>query len=523
MNLYVTPWHLNQTGAAICAGALMLAWAVPASAQVASYQVFDLGTLPSASPAESQALAINDKHEVVGWSRDSVGQMHAVLWLYCPNYGLAHFTLHDLTDLAGYTLNGEATDINSAGLVVGGQTTASTSLMSAFIWDLTSLPSLATVELNPLSGNIGDSIAYGVSEVYPAIVVGTSPSDAGACRETVFQNHGFWYEQNTSPSAVNDVGAGSGTYGEIRAVNSAFVPEAVGYWTSICGVTDCVPENVAADWAFGGSPALAAIPDNGPAYGAAALGLNESGHIVGIALTATSECIEHASFWSSSAATLVDLGAIGISGDESIAYKVTNAGPSGELTAVGSNLTLLNAWRWDRDSGGSWSGTNLNSKISPSCGWELYVAFDVSDDGWIVGYGLVGGELHGFLLKPIDCADLNGDCVVDGGDLGFLLGAWSCAALPCWRADLNVDGAVDGADLGILLGSWGACPCICSPPSSPLVDGGGENSYQVKLLQGLEILGFDSVASYQSWAATASDEEIEGVLSWLMAYLIASE
>ena len=147
----------------------------------------------------------------------------------------------------------------------------------------------------------------------------------------------------------------------------------------------------------------------------------------------------------------------------------------------------------------------------------------MSDDGWIVGYGLVGGELHGFLLKPIDCADLNGDCVVDGGDLGFLLGAWSCAALPCWRADLNVDGAVDGADLGILLGSWGACPCICSPPSSPLVDGGGENSYQVKLLQGLEILGFDSVASYQSWAATASDEEIEGVLSWLMAYLIASE
>lgn len=47
--------------------------------------------------------------------------------------------------------------------------------------------------------------------------------------------------------------------------------------------------------------------------------------------------------------------------------------------------------------------------------------------------------------------DLNGDGVVDGADLGLLLGAWGTAG----PGDHNADGIVDGADLGILLGNWG--------------------------------------------------------------------
>jgi len=49
-------------------------------------------------------------------------------------------------------------------------------------------------------------------------------------------------------------------------------------------------------------------------------------------------------------------------------------------------------------------------------------------------------------------ADLNGDGVVDGADLGILLSNWGkCLGCP---ADLNGDGVVDGADLGILLSAW---------------------------------------------------------------------
>jgi hypothetical protein len=52
-------------------------------------------------------------------------------------------------------------------------------------------------------------------------------------------------------------------------------------------------------------------------------------------------------------------------------------------------------------------------------------------------------------VVPPAPADLNGDGVVDGGDLGLLLAAWGTP-----DADLNGDGTTDGADLGILLSEW---------------------------------------------------------------------
>jgi hypothetical protein len=54
-------------------------------------------------------------------------------------------------------------------------------------------------------------------------------------------------------------------------------------------------------------------------------------------------------------------------------------------------------------------------------------------------------------LQPANPADLNGDGVVNGADLGQLLGNWGQPGV----TDLNGDGTTDGADLGFLLGNWG--------------------------------------------------------------------
>ncbi len=51
---------------------------------------------------------------------------------------------------------------------------------------------------------------------------------------------------------------------------------------------------------------------------------------------------------------------------------------------------------------------------------------------------------------PLVLGDLNGDGVVNGGDLGILLLNWGTNGL----GDLNQDGIVDGADLGDLLNAW---------------------------------------------------------------------
>ena len=48
--------------------------------------------------------------------------------------------------------------------------------------------------------------------------------------------------------------------------------------------------------------------------------------------------------------------------------------------------------------------------------------------------------------------DLNGDGIVNGADLGLLLGAWGTNG-----GDINGDGLTNGADLGLMLGAWGDC------------------------------------------------------------------
>lgn len=57
------------------------------------------------------------------------------------------------------------------------------------------------------------------------------------------------------------------------------------------------------------------------------------------------------------------------------------------------------------------------------------------------------------VLPLCAAADFNCDGVIDGDDLGTLLGYWGACEAPC-PADLNDDGAVDGDDLGSLLGAW---------------------------------------------------------------------
>ena len=55
---------------------------------------------------------------------------------------------------------------------------------------------------------------------------------------------------------------------------------------------------------------------------------------------------------------------------------------------------------------------------------------------------------------PGSCpADLSGDGVVDGIDLGLMLGDWANNG----PGDISGDGVVNGQDMGMLLSAWGAC------------------------------------------------------------------
>ena len=61
-------------------------------------------------------------------------------------------------------------------------------------------------------------------------------------------------------------------------------------------------------------------------------------------------------------------------------------------------------------------------------------------------------EFQGTSAPPC-LADLDGDGLVDGADLGLLLANWGGAG----SGDLDGSGTIDGADLGLLLAAWGNC------------------------------------------------------------------
>jgi len=87
--------------------------------------------------------------------------------------------------------------------------------------------------------------------------------------------------------------------------------------------------------------------------------------------------------------------------------------------------------------------------------WVRFTADD-SPNNSITEAGIDEFRVERFVCAtdPVCPADLNGDGVVDGADLGELLSAWGSSKS---SADLNGDGVVDGADLGELLSAWGAC------------------------------------------------------------------
>jgi len=88
-----------------------------------------------------------------------------------------------------------------------------------------------------------------------------------------------------------------------------------------------------------------------------------------------------------------------------------------------------------------------NASFNNGTSWSLF-AFGANTCTQIAQYAVI--------IERAQCTgDLDGSGVVDGADLGGLLGAWGPPGSP---ADLDGDGTVGGADLGMMLGNWGTCP-----------------------------------------------------------------
>ncbi len=498
---------------------------VSAAQVAAGYQVIDLGLLPvSPSNGVSGALGINSLHEIVGFASGADGTNRAVVWLYCPNYGLAEFEFHNLSAMVGLNEYGDAIAINDSGLVVGRQINGTTHTKARW-WDLAALPTVVSQQLATFSSSSNsEGIAYAVNNANPPIVVGTAHTMNSCLFQ--FESKPFKYSFGDPPTAIVSLPVVPGNNNTAaRGVNSATPALAVGV-----GLNQCFGDTCDDDWnAIGWSlvAPLSATPAPKPAPGGAvALAVNDLGALVG-EVWGPVNCTPQAAHWDSIASSAVVLGSIsGSPVHQSRARALGNPTTNGEVIVVGDDRFLIRGVRWVRDSVGVWSTEDLNDLVSPLCGWTVLEATGISDAGWIVGDAASAAGIRAVLLKPIEClGDLNGDCLVDGADIGLLLSAMVGCPAPCaaCAADLNRDGAIDGADLGILLQRWEVpCECFQCPMAEAVTENavaGGQDDLSELLGVALSFHGFESVAHFNTWSGEVDAVFVVAALESMLAIL----
>lgn len=122
-----------------------------------------------------------------------------------------------------------------------------------------------------------------------------------------------------------------------------------------------------------------------------ATAINGSGLIVGSSATANG--VTHAFLYSAGA--MHDLGSLG---DASYAYGINASGQIIGMAYVPNSGGGVLSHAFYSNGGPL---VDLNSLIPANSGWILESATGISNDGTIVGYGMLNGVRHGFVLNPL--------------------------------------------------------------------------------------------------------------------------
>ncbi len=332
---------------------------MPAALRAAPmFAITDLGTLPAGD--RSFALDVNNRRQVTGNARTTTSStpLHAMLW---QNGSMA-----DLGILAGSDANfSRGYAINDAGVVVG-ESSNNTSL--AFRWENGVMTNL---------GNLGNRSAVAHDINNSGVVVGGSSNGQNL--------RAFWWENG----AMSDLGTPAGT-ASARARAWAINDDG-----DVAGVAHNAAGNSRpALWRGGPGGTVQTLPTlgNGDQFGEA-LAIADNDWVVGYSNITGST--EGAFLWREAVGT-VFLGNLGFRHS-----RATDVNDRGQIVGFGSAFSNFPsfggaAFLWENE-----VLFDLNGLIPAASGWTLYSAEGINDQGDIVGYGLVGGQQHGFLLTRI--------------------------------------------------------------------------------------------------------------------------
>lgn len=331
-------------------GALLLASRACATEY---FSITELGSL--GAPRGSGAFALGPSGDVVGYAFvPGSGYVHAVL-----SHG-GH--LIDLGTLGG--TQSLAREINARGDIVGWAYLAGESNVRAVLWR-----GGAALSLGTFGGPQSD--ARDIND--DGIVVGSS-FDAQS------RERAFWWD-----GTLHDLGTVGGSQARAYAINN---------WGDIVGMA-APPSNDRFHAFYGkrGSP----LYDLGTLGGKTshAYDVNELGHVCGWSQVGWSPIASRAYLWSDG--VMKDLGSAG--GEYSGAYALNDHDEVVGMTSRADGQYVAFRWREGRL-------VDLNTLLPEGSGWLLQSAYDIDDDGVIVGEGLLNGESRAFAMRPVQATSV---------------------------------------------------------------------------------------------------------------------
>jgi probable HAF family extracellular repeat protein len=368
-----------------------------ATAQVTTYTLTDLGTLPGGT--DSRAEGISPNGVVVGYS--VVGGLHiATAWVG----GVAQ----NLGVLAGGDTQSEARFANASGVIVGFSTNTANTADKAVSFTIGGSPTNLNVNAGLTQPPTGATLANSRAEAINAAgeIVGHVYSGNFNNLGALDGLRGFYRSaagvvtRLDSPDGVTNYPASASLSYGINATSQVFGqadPQGAnpGYrgarWSSPSGATTTPSFSYPAASGAGAADITDYLGFQG----------NNANRLAGTAQNIDASRSQAFASDGTTTTLLNNLGGNGV-GVFGNAHSINNALVNVIVGSSDNGANGLTATAWN------WSGTNpdptainLNSRVVAGASFGLVEAFGINDLGQIVGYGIVAGHEHAFLLTPV--------------------------------------------------------------------------------------------------------------------------